>query len=346
MSDPVLGHVTNVNVTAPETLTIQDNSDSDNNEDKTPIPARERAYSCVIQDHNIRIYLTNDNYIAYCAIEDKCMVHIAVHTSYYMGMDDEVRHCFNINQNGTTIEYWLHANLIPFSLPSDAKSKLFSDEEEVTVGTDSCQNNNVVSDNVSNDEILQNKWEIVKTDEDCWLNNSRIINKYGYSGGIDQKITDAMMSSSSELDSYESDSSDSCVDTSIENQNIAASPISESPTYKDNQNTSHSIATDTRTAEYEQAENVATCSVVTIKKEFDEYETPTDQLKVENENYHTNEITMEEDLITETKIENNEKSSIESEKNGEDNEQTLGNISCRNFIHTIQCCNIIFLNIS
>lgn len=331
MSDPVLGHVTDVNVSAPETSTTLDSSDSDNNEDKTPIPARERAYSCLIEDHNIRIYLTNDNYIAYCAIEDKCMVHIAVHTSYCMGMSDEVRHCFNINQNGTTIEYWLHANLIPFSLPSDAKSKVFSDEEEATVGTDSCQTNNAVNDNGSNDKIIQNNWEIVKSDDDCWLNNSRIINKYGYTGGVDQKITDAMMSSSSDLDSYESDSSDSFINTcSIVNQNIAASPISEPLTYKGNQNMSHSIATDTRTAEYEQDENVANFSVVSIKKEIDENETLTDQLmlKVENENDHTNEINMEENLITEIKLENNEDMLIESEKKEEDDKQKLGNINC------------------
>lgn len=334
MNDPVLSHLGEINASVLEKSPTQENSDFNNKEDNNhiPIPERVRAYSCLIKDHNTNVYLTSDNYVAYCAIEDKCMVHIAVNSSNLDGINDEVRHCFNINLNGGTIEYWLHANLIPFSISSDAESGVFSDDEEAaTTASDSCQHDNADNDNESNDDIIEGEWEMVESsDDDCWPNNSHIRNKYGYTNSVEQTVTEiipeAIVSSTSEQDSYESDFSDSYVETcSIENQNIAASTILESLIAKGNQNMSHSIAVDLKT-EYKQTQNVATCSVVSTT-EYDENRTPTGQLtlNIENQN-NTNEITKEEDLVSEIKSETNENISIELKKK-EDNGCVLGNNS-------------------
>ncbi|VVC36636.1 Hypothetical protein CINCED_3A022541 [Cinara cedri] len=325
LSEPILDHVAEINTIVPEKSPIQENSDS-NNIDDIPIPSRERAYSSLIQDDNTTIYLTNDNYLAYCAIDDKCMVHIAVHTSNINGIDDEVRHCFNVYQNGRTVEYWLHADLIPFVVPpSDGELGVFTNAEEATVESDSSQEDN--DDDDVNDDIIEGEWNLVEAKNDYWLNiqemyeNARVFKKYGYGNRVDQAvIPEENLSNSSDDDSYESDCSDSDVQTcSIENKNIGESTILESLIVKDSQNMSN-IAVDINTAGNEQIKNVTPCTVVSTKTEHDENVTSTDQLML-NKNTNTNENIEEEDLNLKIKTEYSENilnQSINEEDNGQE----------------------------
>lgn len=235
MSEPVLDNISEVNINTPENLPSQEDLDTDLEHDKTiPIPLRERAYSRIIQDNNTCVYITSDNYIAYCAIEDRCMVHVAIDPCNYDGIEEKVRHCFNINENGSIAEYWLHADLIPFNAPSDSESGVFSDEDDSVV-SDSSQDDNIDNDidddnddgddNDSNNDdydLIDADYEIVDTsseNDDNWMKDPQVLNKYG---GVEQVVInqEGNVSSSSEYDSDKSDSeSEDCYVTTFSNEN-------------------------------------------------------------------------------------------------------------------------------
>ncbi|XP_050526241.1 uncharacterized protein PF3D7_1120600-like isoform X2 [Daktulosphaira vitifoliae] len=174
---------------------------------QTPIPLRPRAYSAIAEDNSNVLYITSDNYIAYCAIEDKCMVHIAVDTSKHKSVEVSVRHCFNINENGTIDEYWLHADLIPFHTSSDCESGVYSDDDDKSLDSETGQ-----SDIVEND-LDGVEWEIVDGDSDSsedWLNNPGLLDQYGEIVEVEQNVNKFDSTSSSEYDSDSSDSSEKC----------------------------------------------------------------------------------------------------------------------------------------
>jgi len=258
MSDPIL----DIKPESIEILSPQEKlSDLDKEVDfkiiTIPIPLRDRAYACLIEDDNCKIYLTNDNYIAYCAVEDKCMVHIAVKTSSRDGIEDEVRHCFNINYNGSYAEYWLHANLIPFYNPSE--SGVLSDDEEFSIGLDSGHEDNVeeVDDDNDNENYTNNdvvgEWELVDNineDKDKWLNNSTVIEKYGDSNieRMAQTVVDINQeeyaSNSSESDTDENDFSEFHSKTYLsQKKNVLVSPFQSSLDITDNKNKIQNILT-------------------------------------------------------------------------------------------------------
>lgn len=238
MSDPIFDSITEVDFSAPEKLSEEELSDTDKTIDKSiPIPLQQRGYICLTEDSNLNLYLTSDNYVAYCAIEDKCMVHIAIDFTNRDGIEDNVRHCFNINQNGTTIEYWLHADLIPFYAPSDAESGVFSDDEMDSLESDSGQeehvtanDNSEVDDNEDDDDdgdensdMVIGEWEMVDSDSesnvDSWLDNPSIIDKYVENSitVVSQTLSDLnqeeYLSNSSDYDSDINENSDSNVET-------------------------------------------------------------------------------------------------------------------------------------
>lgn len=242
---------------------VSDTNTADKNKKKS-IPLQERAYVCVVENKNNNVYLTNDNYIAYCAVEDKCMVHIALETCSRDDIQDQVRHCFNINQNGTVVEYWLHADLIPFYSPSDAESGVFSDDEENSTGSGSGQEDNVDEndsgeDDECDDDIIKGEWEIIDSDSDNidnWLNDPSILKKYGEVNninidGVEQTVTDInrveYVPNSPEYDSENSEYSDSDINTksasSNEKQNIIPSPIKSFSSVKINESQDFNVST-------------------------------------------------------------------------------------------------------
>lgn len=210
--------------------------------DKTiPIPLQARAYFCIIEDNSNKIYITSDNYIAFCASDDRCMVHMAVDSSRREGLQDEVRHCFNMNENGTVVEYWLHADLIPFAFPSDADSGVLSDgedeavdsdQEDSIVGNDDDEEDDEENDSVDGD-MIEEEWEIVDSNSDngdSWLDDPRVFAKYR-KNDMDDEVAhtdndrEESEASSSDYDTDSSDYTDSGIETSSEKQNITVSPI-------------------------------------------------------------------------------------------------------------------------
>lgn len=251
MSEPILDNITEVNINTVEKCSTQEKLNTDYKDSKSvPIPLQDRGYACLIQDDDINIYLTSDNYLAYCAIEDKCMVHIALESSNRDGVGNEVRHCFNVNQNGSTVEYWLHADLIPFHVSSNAEFGVCSDDDVDSGKSDSGQeddidNNDNCEDN--NKNIVEGEWEIIDSvsDEnvDTWLDDPCILNKYGGNNldDVDQTVADinqeGSVSSSSDYDTDTSDFSDSYFETSSrEKQNISLNVYHKSSENKDNKN--------------------------------------------------------------------------------------------------------------
>lgn len=235
MSEPILDDITAVNdcqkLTTTEKFTDHEDSKA------VAIPLQDRAYECLVQDNDMNIYLTSDNYLAYCAVEDKCMVHLALESSSRDGVGNEVRHCFNINQNGSIEEFWLHADLIPFHVSSDVESRVFSDDDVISSKSDSGQEDNIIDNNDYNDDTEDNEntvegeWEIIDSvnyeNVDTWLDNPCILNKYGGNNlsDVDQTVADinqeGSVSSSSDYDTDTSDFSDSYFETSSrEKQNI------------------------------------------------------------------------------------------------------------------------------
>lgn len=247
-SDPVLDNISEINLSAPEIEQLQEKLNTDEEDETIPIPLRDRAYARLIQDDNTNVFITSDNYLAYCAIEDKCLVHIAVNSSDRDGIEDKVRHCFNINQNGTVNEYWLHADLIPFHIASNNNSELgvLSDEEEASVGSDSGQDD--VHNGDDDDYVIEGEWEMIDSDNDnfgnSWLNDTYIINKYGKNtiGSVEQNVSDINQedngSSSSEYDSDISDISTAYIENhSVKKENISVNPpVQEMSITKDNDN--------------------------------------------------------------------------------------------------------------
>lgn len=237
--------------------------DQENEDPKIPIPLRQRAYVCVVEDDNTNVYLTNDNYIAYCAVEDKCMVHIALETCSRDGIQDQVRHCFNINHNGTVVEYWLHADLIPFCNPSEAESGIFSDDEDDSTGSvsgqeDKIDENDTGEDDDSDDDIIKGEWEIVESDSDDidnWLNDPCLLKKYAGENninidGVEQTVTDVSREeytlNSPEYDSENSGFSDSDIKTKLsssEKQNFIQSPIQKFSKVSRNETQDFDVAT-------------------------------------------------------------------------------------------------------
>lgn len=224
MSEPILNNLIEINsLDVLEKSPIEDKlSDQENNEN-IPVPLRARSYWCIIEDNNNKLYVTSDNYMAYCAVEDKCMVHLAIESSRQDNIDCEVRHCFNVYQNGIVNEYWLHADLIPFYVPSDIESGVFSDEDESSGESDSG-----LKDIEDDSKQIDGEWEIIDSDSDDssndWLNEPNVINKYGENDDdVEQSvISQEFVSSSSEYDTDDSNDLFECNDLhSTEEQNIS-----------------------------------------------------------------------------------------------------------------------------
>lgn len=237
LNDPVLDNILEVNINTLKKSPSYEDLDTDLECDKIiSIPLRARGYSRLIEDNNTCVYITSDNYIAYCAIEDKCMVHVAVDPCNYDGIEEKVRHCFNLNENGTIAEYWLHADLIPFNTPKDSELGVFSNEDDSVV-SDSSQDdidndvddNGDKADNDSNNDdydLINKDYEIVDSSSEndrSWMEDPRVINKYG---GVEQIVMnqEGNMSNSPEYDyDYsESESEDYNVTTfSNEKNNVS-----------------------------------------------------------------------------------------------------------------------------
>lgn len=274
MSSPVLDLPTNVTLDSP--LDISTSRDQlslaalENINKTVPIPLQQRAYACLIEDNSTNIYLTNDNYMAYCAVEDRCMVHIALEVSSCDGVEDQVRHCFNINQDGSTVEYWLHADLIPFHNPSDAESGVFSDDDECSAGTDSGQEDNSEDNNVDeNKSIIEGEWEIIDKhveNVDEWLNEPRILKKY-----VEEKYIDGVKQTESDMhEKYTSSSSDDSDDSSFSDldsemestcssalQNTALNPTQDSLKTSDKKNSQDDVVAISDSVVMEQIESPA-----------------------------------------------------------------------------------------
>ncbi|XP_050439701.1 uncharacterized protein LOC126845156 isoform X2 [Adelges cooleyi] len=203
---PVVNEVIGI---LPDTLEEIPEDDTDDQDNEISIPLRPRAYSAVVEDGSNVLYITSDNYIAYCAVEDKCMVHIAVEVSKHDGVKDEVRHCFNVNENGTVDEYWLHADLIQFNASSDGESGVFSsDDEEKSLDSECDQE-------IDENELVGVEWEIVDGDSDSgeeWLNDPNVLSRYG-GDDVDQNIIENSYVSSSDYDTEDSDLSEENCDT-------------------------------------------------------------------------------------------------------------------------------------
>lgn len=226
-------------ITAPQEISEADHQKYEN----IPIPLRARSYSIIIQDNNSKLFITSDNYLAYVAVEDRCMVHIATESSRRDGIEDEVRHCFNINQNGLINEYWLHADLIPFHVPSDVESGVFSDDDESSVESDSGREDDI-NDNLDNQE-----WDIVESDSDesinDWLNDPSVINKYGENYVVEQTVIsqEDYVFSSSEYDTDMSDDFSDSYDeiSSTEEQNTMKNYFQKSLATENGENIAQNI---------------------------------------------------------------------------------------------------------
>jgi len=225
-------------VNIPDILKSQEKlSETDKkSDDIISIPVQGRAYVCILEDDNTNLYLTSDNYMAYCAVEDRCMVHISVNTCSRDGVGNDVRHCFNINLNGSINEYWLHADLIPFHVPSDAESGVFSDDEMDSLDSDSGHEEDVDNDNNENeDHIIESEWEIVDDIHDnvnSWLDEPYILKKYKIKHD-DNHINQDHVTSSSECDTDGSEFSDSYVEIFNDKQNINENHFQKSLETKD-----------------------------------------------------------------------------------------------------------------
>lgn len=331
-SDPVLDNISEINLSTTEKELSEEKLDTDQDDKTIPIPLRDRAYVRLIQDDNTNVFLTSDNYLAYCAIEDKCMVHISVNSSNRDGIGDKVRHCFNINQNGTVNEYWLHADLIPFHVASNAELGVFSDEEEGSVGSDSGQDD-VLNGN-DDDYVIEGEWEMVDSDGEnfgnSWLNDTYIINKYGKNniGSVEQTVSDINQedngSSSSEYDSDVSDISTTSIENrSVKKENISINPVQEIPKIKDDDNIIQDAVGETKSVDIPQKiENSVLCVKTDENLTSDkmvsnsEKENINEKLKTTNEK-STSEISSENNDNMPTKL--NEK---------DDNGKESGNINC------------------
>lgn len=333
MCNPVFTHMNNVNKSVLDELSSQENVDSESENKTALIPLQERAYVHILEDDNTILYMTNDNYIAYCAIEDKCMVHVALDAINREGIDDKVRHCFNIYQSGTVIEYWLNADLIPFQGSSDSESGVFSDDEMCSDRSnsdkeedDNLDNNNDEDDNNVDDNIIEGKWELVDSDDedkDGWLKNPYLLKKYGNSlDGIVHNLEHTIHESdSSEYDTDTNDCSDSNVVTDpSEKQNVIVNPFQLSLIEtEDNTNNIQNVDVNTPIDAVEQTENIS--ENLDLNVETNDSVTLPDQslLNVETEQY------VDENFTSEINTEINDNVSTEFEEKVKDEEKDSGN---------------------
>jgi len=323
----------------PDNLTSQEKlSETDQkSDDIMPIPLQTRAYVCILEDDNTNLYLTSDNYMAYCAVEDRCMVHISVNASSRDGVGNDVRHCFNVNLNGSINEYWLHADLIPFHVPSDAESGVFSDDEIDSLDSDSVHEEDVDNDNNENDDhIIESEWEIVDNIHDnvnSWLDEPYILKKY-YIKHDDSHINEEHhVTSSSECDTDGSEFSDSYVETLNDKQNINENHLQKSLETKDDEHKyQHVINVETPTNVSENTENsdllVETEECIKSSKQLVsdvEIKNKPDTLEI-NENNSTLKIDSKNNDVTEDLVEkvNNDNTSVMSEEK-ENNGNKSGN---------------------
>lgn len=322
MADPVLDNITEVKISTPDKSPPQENSsNTDQDTDKKiPIPLRERAYALLLQDNNTNVYLTSDNYMAYCAIEDQCMVHIAVDSISRDEVEDPVRHCFNINLDGTTIEYCLSADLIPFYISSNPESGVISDNDNNSVESDSdnvddIDHNNDDDGDCDDETLIGAEFEIVDSDSennDSWLNDQCIIEKYGENniGVVEQTVPDINQeeSNSSDYDTDASDSSNTSVKTCTRTINFVIDPFQESLDTENNINKCQDIVDEIMSVEVEQTDNTAENLDLHIDTVI------SDQLisKTENKN-GSDTMKVTEELTLKMKTEYNDNISIEKE---------------------------------
>jgi len=326
-------------VNIPDMLTSQEKlSETDQkSDDIMSIPLQTRAYVCILEDDNTNLYLTSDNYMAYCAVEDRCMVHISVNACSRDGVANDVRHCFNVNLNGSIIEYWLHADLIPFHVPSDAESGVFSDDEMDSLDSDSGHEEDVDNDNnVNDDNIIESEWEIVDNIHDnvnSWLDEPYILKKYNNKLDDSHINQEHYVTSSSECDTDGSEFSDSYVEMFNDKQNINENHFQKSLETKDDKHKCQNVVdvvkltnvsenTENSDLLVETEECIKSSEQVLdveIKNEFD-------ILKV-NENNLTSKINSEnndnkEDLVKKV---NNDHASVISEETENKNGNESGN---------------------
>lgn len=354
MSAPVLNNTTNVNIGIPDKSLPQENLDDEAENKIILIPLQDRAYEHILEDDNNILYMTNDNYIAYCAIEDKCMVHIALDPVNRDGIEDKVRHCFNIYQNGPVIEYWLNADLIPFNSPSDSESGVFSDDEaysetsnsdddEDDGGIGSMDNNN--EDDV-NDDIIEGEWELMDSDgedKDGWLNNPHVFEKYrDVIDGVGQTMTEISEdeSNSSEYDTDASDYFDSNLETSpSEKQNVTVNPFQMSfAENEDNKNNFQNIVdVNTPIDVVEQTENIS--ENLDLSTEVVDNVTLSEQLVLNAETEQVNDMLEEEteeeevtkDMTSKINTGFNDNVSMEFEEKENNKAKEQGNKNYLNF---------------
>lgn len=346
MSDPVLSNTTNVNIGIPDKLLPQENLDGDAENKIVLIPLQDRAYAHILEDHNNILYMTNDNYIAFCAIEDKCMVHIALDPVNRDGIEDQVRHCFNIYQNGSVIEYWLNADLIPFNSSSDSESGVFSDDEaysEISNSDEEDEGSGVDNNNEddANDNIIEGEWELMDSDsedKDGWLSDPQIFEKYGeVIDGVGQTMTEVDQEESNSSSEYDTDASD-YFDSSNENspskkQNVTVNPFQMSfAENEDNKNNFQNIVdVNTPIDVVKQTENISENLDLSI--EVVDNVTLSEQLVLNAETEQVND-TLEEvnkDIASKINTEFNDNVSTEFEEKENNNGKEQGNNNYLNF---------------
>lgn len=341
-SKPVFNNTSKVYNNILDTLPPQEDFDCRVENIAALLPLQDRAYEFILEDENTLLYMTNDNYVAYCAIEDKCMVHISLDSVYRDGIKDKVRHCFNINQNGTILEYWLNADLIPFYGLSDIE--VYSDDEICSekcnsVGEDDLDNNNDVNDN-----IIEGDWILVDSDgedKDGWLKDPYILEKYGgLSDGIGQTIAEANQDYSNSSE-YDTDTSDSNYDSKIETseskkQNVTVNPFQMSIVKTEyNENNIQNICdVNTTIDNVKQTENIF--ENLDIKVETNDNVTLSDQLVLNPETEHVNDtLEVNEDLTSKVISENVLTEFEGKEKNKENTIESGNNNNCLNFYSII-----------
>lgn len=323
----------------PDNLTSQEKmSEADKKSDGImSMPSPNRAYARILEDDNTILYLTDDNYMAYCAVEDGCMVHISVNVCSRDGVENDVRHCFNINLNGSINEYWLHADLIPFHVPSDAESGVFSDDEMDSLDSDSVHEEDVDNDNNEDDDhIIENEWEIIDNIHDnvnSWLDEPYILKKYNIKHDNSHINEDHCVTSSSDCDTDGSEFSDSCGEIFNDKQNINKNHLQKSlETKNDNHKYQNVINVETpiNVSEYSENSDLLVETEECIKSSEQlvldvEIKNELDMLEV-NENNLTLKIDSKNNDVLKDLVEkvNNDSASVVSEEK-ENNGNKSGN---------------------
>jgi len=312
-------------------LTPQENlSDTDQKSDSImSIPLQNRAYVCILEDDNTNLYLTSDNYMAYCAVEDRCMVHISVNACSRDGVGNDVRHCFNVSLDGSINEYWLHADLIPFHVPSDAESGVFSDDEMDSLESNSGDEEDVnedIENNVNDDHIIESEWEIVDNiheNVNNWLDEPYILKKYNIEHDVSHINQEHYVTSSSECDTDGSEFSDSYVEMFNDAQNINENHFQNSLETKDDKNKYQNVVDVVMPINV--SENAATNSDILVETEecIQSSEQLVLDVKIKKE-IDTSEVTNENNLTSKISTEYNDVL-VKSEEKEKNNESESGN---------------------